>query len=132
MGEIPVNGELALKLLAAASWYDHGDRECSECSHYIYLDDIQEVIGKVQFRFEHFMYGDGSVEQGGQGIRVVMIPKVPPEELPETRLDEDETNEGVDLDGEREYVLEQLAPYLGDLTDAQAKHVGVLLERLQG
>lgn len=91
MGPIPVSQELALKLLATEAWYCGGDREANECVRYVYLGEIERTMEKLDFRFEHFVHGDGSEEQGGQGIRIVMTPKegVSAEDLPETELDED-------------------------------------------
>lgn len=83
MGELNLNDELALKVLATLAWYECGDRRAISSSTYVYFEDIRKVHDKVDVRFEHFLYEDET-----QGIRVVMRPKVSADELPNTKLDE--------------------------------------------
>lgn len=91
IGDVPLDGELAERLLKAVAWYAHGDREASECSVYAYDQDIEVTHVGLAVSVERF---DDS--EYGQGYMYTMRPTVEPNNLPITDLEDEliEEDEG--------------------------------------
>lgn len=115
-------------LLKTLLWQLDGLRGTTQQSRYLYLKDALYVQDKLDFTFEEFR-SDANHNEGAlvDGIMITMRrkPGVAAEDLPET-YEEEATEGGYDA----EEALEAIAPYLGDLTDGEAKEVAKILGRL--